>query len=58
MALGGGKFFCPFRGFDPSLQQLEGRGMTMDWTIWLALIATVTLVVYLAVALLAPEKFS
>ncbi len=30
----------------------------MDWTMWLAILIAVGLVVYLAAALLIPEKFS
>ncbi len=30
----------------------------MDWTTWISLVVAIGLVVYLAIALLAPEKFS
>jgi len=32
--------------------------VTVDWTIILALLTTLTLVVYLVIALLMPERFS
>jgi len=33
-------------------------GLTMDWTTLLALLMAVGLLIYLSVALLAPERFS
>jgi K+-transporting ATPase KdpF subunit len=46
------------RRFGPTHPQCESRGLIVDWTIILAIIVTVALVVYLTVALLTPEKFS
>lgn len=40
------------------LRQLESGGLTVNWTTILALVVAVVLVIYLAAALLAPEKFS
>lgn len=41
-----------------TLQQSEGGRVTVDWTTILALLVTIVLVGYLAIALLLPEKFS
>lgn len=40
------------------LRQSASGGLTVDWTTILALIVALVLVVYLAAALLAPERFS
>ena len=39
------------------LRQSENGGLTVDWTNLLALVVAAGLAIYLAVALLAPEKF-
>ena len=58
MAFDWGGLFWALGRFGPTLQQPEGRRVTMDWTTILALFVTVALVGYLATALLLPEKFS
>ena len=58
MAFRGGGLVWRFRWVGPALQQPEGGGMKMDWTMILALIVCIVLAVYLAIALLLPEKFS
>jgi K+-transporting ATPase KdpF subunit len=50
--------FRSFGSFGPTHQQPEGRSVTVDWTMILALLVTIALVGYLAIALLLPEKFS
>ncbi len=54
----GGSFLQHLRRSGPTLQQPEGRRVTVDWTTILALLVTIALVGYLTVALLLPEKFS
>lgn len=39
-------------------RRTESGGLTVDWTTTLALIVAIVLVIYLAAALLIPEKFS
>lgn len=58
MALRRGALFRTLGGSGPTLQQLECRGVNVDWTTILALLVSAALVVYLVIALLLPEKFS
>ncbi len=58
MAYGGGGLFWRLCRTGSTLQQLEGGGITVDWTLILALISTAALAVYLTIALLKPEMFS
>lgn len=58
MAFGRGRLLrglpCP----RARLRNFESGGLTVDWTTILAFVVAVGLVIYLAAALLAPEKFS
>jgi K+-transporting ATPase KdpF subunit len=58
MAFGRGSLFRTLGRSGPTLQQPEGRRVTVDWTTILALLVTIVLVGYLTIALLLPEKFS
>ncbi len=58
MALGRGRLFRRLLWPGAILRQPESGGLTVDWTTILALVVAVVLVIYLAAALLAPEKFS
>lgn len=58
MALSRSRLLHRLRWPRKCLWQLESGGLTVDWTTVLALVVTVILVIYLAAALLVPEKFS
>jgi len=58
MALGRSRLLRRLMGARAFLRQPESGGLTVDWTTILALVVAVVLVIYLAAALLAPEKFS
>ena len=55
---GGTRFFRRLLWAGQPLRQPACGGLNMDWTMWLAILIAVGLVVYLAAALLIPEKFS
>lgn len=58
MALGRGRLLRRLLWSRVFLRQFESGGLTVDWTTILAFVVAVGLVIYLAAALLAPEKFS
>lgn len=58
MAVGYGCFFWRLVGIDLPVWPFASEGVTVDWTITLALIVAVLLLGYLTAALLVPEKFA
>jgi K+-transporting ATPase KdpF subunit len=58
MAINRGRIFWSLRSSDRLLRPPEKRRLIVDWTTLLALIVTLALVAYLAIALLKPESFS
>jgi K+-transporting ATPase KdpF subunit len=58
MVIGSDAVFRWVFGGDFSLGSLAFGGLSMDWTIILALVIATVLVVYLTAALLKPEIFS
>jgi K+-transporting ATPase KdpF subunit len=58
MAPDGGCLFWTLGRSGSTLRQPEGGRVTVGWTTILALLVTMALAGYLAIALLLPEKFS
>ena len=58
MGRNGSGFLCGLLWSCAFLWPFASGGLTVDWTLILALFVAVVLVVYLGAALLNPEKFS
>jgi K+-transporting ATPase KdpF subunit len=58
LVAGGVGFLCMLRWRGTVPGQLTSGGLMMDWTTVVGLVVAVGLVIYLAAALLKPEKFS
>lgn len=58
MACGGSRVFFRLMRIGSNCRPPSIGELTVDWTTTLALVIAIVLVVYLAAALLVPEKFS